>query len=176
MHFYENRGSASAAPAPAEPTHLDLPDAAPWTGNWSHLIAAWLFGAVILGGMVVFVMHFGAIQIFVATLRRASPIWLAANWRPTSAQPLFGSASFSGPDLPGHFRACSGLRWSSFLPIRRSPSVGSAVASWSCAASCAAAYPPQSPLRRSSLLRCHTTPPISWSACSRSSCFGIAAT
>lgn len=28
--------------------------------------------------MVVFVMHFGAIQIFVATLRRASPIWLAA--------------------------------------------------------------------------------------------------
>ena len=78
MHFYENRGSASAAPAPAEPTHLDLPDAAPWTGNWSHLIAAWLFGAVILGGLVVFVMHFGAIEIFVATLRRASPIWLAA--------------------------------------------------------------------------------------------------
>ena len=78
MHFYENRGSASAGPAPAEPTHLDLPDAAPWTGNWSHLIAAWLFGAVILGGLVVFVMHFGAIEIFVATLRRASPIWLAA--------------------------------------------------------------------------------------------------
>jgi uncharacterized membrane protein YbhN (UPF0104 family) len=77
MHFYENRGSASASSAPAEPAAFDLPDAAPWTGNWSHLIAAWLFGAVVLAGLIVFIMHFGAIEIFVATVRRASPVWLA---------------------------------------------------------------------------------------------------
>jgi glycosyltransferase 2 family protein len=78
MHFYENRGSASASPAPAEPAPFDLPDAAPWTGNWSHLIAAWLFGAVVLAGLIVFIMHFGAIEVFVATVRHANPVWLAA--------------------------------------------------------------------------------------------------
>jgi uncharacterized protein (TIRG00374 family) len=78
MHFYEDRGSASASPAPAEFAPFDLPDAAPWTGNWSHLIAAWLFGAVVLAGLIVFIMHFGAIKVFVATVRHANPVWLAA--------------------------------------------------------------------------------------------------
>jgi uncharacterized membrane protein YbhN (UPF0104 family) len=67
-------GSASVSSAPAETTLFDLPDATPWT----HLIAAWLFGAVVLAGLVVFIMHFGAIEIFLATLRRARPAWLAA--------------------------------------------------------------------------------------------------
>jgi hypothetical protein len=31
MHFYEDRGSASASPVPAELAPFDLPDAAPWT-------------------------------------------------------------------------------------------------------------------------------------------------
>src|SRR5471030_391726 len=78
MHFYEDRGSASASPAPAELAPFDLPDAAPWTDNWSHLIAAWLFGAVVLVGLIVFIMHFGAIKVFVATVRHANPVWLAA--------------------------------------------------------------------------------------------------
>jgi glycosyltransferase 2 family protein len=78
MYFYENRGSAAASTLPAEPADLDLPEAAPWTGNWWHLIAAWLFGAVVLAGLVTFIMHFGAIQIFVTKLRGANPLWLAA--------------------------------------------------------------------------------------------------
>ena len=78
MHYYENRGSAAASSAPAELAALDLPEAAPWTGNWSHLIVAWLFGAVVLAGPVTFIMHFGAIEIFVAKLRGANPVWLAA--------------------------------------------------------------------------------------------------
>jgi uncharacterized membrane protein YbhN (UPF0104 family) len=78
MHFYENRGYAAASSPPAEPADLDLPEAAPWTGNWYHLIAAWLFGAVVLAGLIVFIMHFGAIEVFVAKLRGANPLWLAA--------------------------------------------------------------------------------------------------
>jgi len=71
-------GSASVSSAPAEPAALDLPEAAPWTGNWSHLIAAWLLGAVVLAGLLVFIMHFGAIEVFLAKLRGANPLWLAA--------------------------------------------------------------------------------------------------
>ena len=56
MHSYENRGSAAASSAAAEPATLDLPEATPWTGNWSHLIAAWLFGVVILSGLVTFII------------------------------------------------------------------------------------------------------------------------
>lgn len=71
-------GSGSASAAPAEPAALDLPEAAPWTGNWSHLITTWLFGAVVLAGLVAFIMHFGTIEVFVAKLRGANPLWLAA--------------------------------------------------------------------------------------------------
>jgi len=78
MRFYENRESAAASSAPAEPATLDLPEATPWTDNWFHLIAAWLFGVVILAGLVIFIMHFGAIEIFMAKLRGANPAWLAA--------------------------------------------------------------------------------------------------
>jgi glycosyltransferase 2 family protein len=79
MHLYEkNRESGAASSSPAEPAALDLPEAAPWTGNWLHLIVAWLFGAVVLGGLVGFIMHFGAIEVFVAKLRGADPFWLAA--------------------------------------------------------------------------------------------------
>lgn len=78
MHFCENRGYVAASSPPDEPTDLDLPEAAPWTGNWYHLIAAWLFGGVVLAGLVVFIMHFGAIEVFVAKLRGAHPLWLAA--------------------------------------------------------------------------------------------------
>jgi glycosyltransferase 2 family protein len=53
---------------------LDLPEAAPWTGNWWHLIATWLFGAVIFAGLVTFIMHFGAIEVFAAKLRGANPL------------------------------------------------------------------------------------------------------
>jgi glycosyltransferase 2 family protein len=74
MHFYENRGYAAASSPPAVSADL----AAPWTGNWWHLFAAWLFGAVVLAGLVTFIMHFGAIEIFVAKLRGANPLWLAA--------------------------------------------------------------------------------------------------
>jgi hypothetical protein len=52
--------------------------APPWTGSWLPLLAAWLFGALVLAGLIVFVMHFGAIEVFVATVRRANPIWIAA--------------------------------------------------------------------------------------------------
>ena len=78
MQSSENRGSASASSAAAEPAALDLPEAAPWTGNWSHLVAAWLFGAVVLAGLIVFIMHFGAIEVLGAKLRGANPLWLAA--------------------------------------------------------------------------------------------------
>jgi uncharacterized membrane protein YbhN (UPF0104 family) len=54
------------------------PDAPPWTGSWLPLIAAWLFGALILVGLIVFIMHFGAIEVFMAIVRRANPIWIAA--------------------------------------------------------------------------------------------------
>jgi glycosyltransferase 2 family protein len=67
-------GSVSISSAVAETALFDLPDTTPWT----HLAAAWLFGAVVLAGLVVFIMHFGAIEIFLATLRRARPAWLAA--------------------------------------------------------------------------------------------------
>jgi hypothetical protein len=82
MHSYENRGSGAASSPPAEPAGLDLAEAASWTGNWSHLIAAWLFGAVVLARLVVFIMHFGAIEVFVAKLRGANPLWLAAALLP----------------------------------------------------------------------------------------------
>jgi uncharacterized membrane protein YbhN (UPF0104 family) len=42
------------------------------------LIAAWLFGAVVLAGLVTFIMHFGAFEVFMAKLRGAKPAWLAA--------------------------------------------------------------------------------------------------
>ena len=99
MHSNENRGSAAASPAAAEPATLNLPEATPWTGNWSHLIAAWLFGVVILAGLVTFIVHFGAIEIFTAKLRGANlacPRPSVAGWRPMSALPLSGSASLSG--------------------------------------------------------------------------------
>jgi hypothetical protein len=66
--------SESVSSASAETALFDLPDTTPWT----HLVAAWLFGAVVLAGLVVFIMHFGAIEILVETLRRARPVWLAA--------------------------------------------------------------------------------------------------
>jgi len=78
MHLYENRGFAAASSAPAEPVTPDLPEATPWTGNWSHLIAAWLFGLVILAGLITFILHFGAIEVLMAKLRGANPAWLAA--------------------------------------------------------------------------------------------------
>src|SRR5487761_2103072 len=78
MQFYENGESAAASPPPAESAALELPEAAPWTGNWSHMIAAWLFGAVVLAGLVVFIMHFGTIGVFLTKLRGADPLWLAA--------------------------------------------------------------------------------------------------
>jgi uncharacterized protein (TIRG00374 family) len=77
MHLYDNRGSAATSSPAAEPADLDLPEAAPWTGNWWHLIAAWLFGAVVLAGLLTFIMHFGAIEVFLAKLRGANPLWLA---------------------------------------------------------------------------------------------------
>ncbi len=42
------------------------------------MIATWLFGAVILAGLVAFIMHFGAVGVFMAKLRGANPLWLAA--------------------------------------------------------------------------------------------------
>jgi hypothetical protein len=101
-------GSASVSSTAAEPAALDLPEAAPWTGNWSHLIGAWLLGAVVLAGLLVFIMHFGAIEVFLAKLRGANPLWLAArpwvaNWRPMSAPPLSGSVSSSGLGLRCRF-------------------------------------------------------------------------
>ena len=74
----EASGATPASPAPAEIALIELPDAAPWTGQWSHLIAAWFFGAVVLAGLVAFIMHFGAIEIFLATVRHARPAWLVA--------------------------------------------------------------------------------------------------
>jgi Cyclic nucleotide-binding domain len=61
----DESGAASVSSAPAENALLELPDAVPWTGHWSHLIAAWLFGGVVHAGMVVFTMHFGAIKVVV---------------------------------------------------------------------------------------------------------------
>lgn len=78
MDSIEDSGAASASSTPGEAALFELAGAAPWTGHWSRLIAAWLFGAVALAGLVVFIMHFGAIEIFVETLRRARPVWLAA--------------------------------------------------------------------------------------------------
>ena len=70
-----DRGSALVSPAQAEADLFELPEATP---PWTHLIAAWLLGAVALAGLIVFVMHFGALEVFVATVRRARPLWLAA--------------------------------------------------------------------------------------------------
>jgi uncharacterized membrane protein YbhN (UPF0104 family) len=78
MLFYEHRESAAAPSTRAEPVVVDLPEATPWTGNWSHLIAAWLVGAVVLAGLVTFIMHFGAMGVFLAKMRSADPVWLAA--------------------------------------------------------------------------------------------------
>jgi glycosyltransferase 2 family protein len=33
---------------------------------------------MVLAGLLVFIMHFGAIEIFLATIRRARPVWLVA--------------------------------------------------------------------------------------------------
>src|SRR5450631_4103529 len=174
----EASGTASVSSAPAETALFELPDAAPWTGHWSHIIAAWFVGAVVLAGLLVFIMHFGAIEIFLATLRRARPAWLvaAASCQMATyncaAAVWFRVLGRAGSPLP--FWSLLRLALVELLPIRRSPPAGSVAALWSCAASCAAALPLQSPLRRCLLLRCRTTLPISWSACSLSSCFGIA--
>ena len=181
MHSYENGAYAAASSPPAETADLDLPEAAPWTGNWYHLIAAWLFGAVVLAGLVVFIMHFGAIEVFVAKLRGTNPLWLAAAlgcqlatyisatavWfrvlkRARSPLPflsllrlafveLFANQAVPTGGLSGSLMVVRGL-------VRR------------------AALPPRSPSQRSSLLHYRTTPPISLSACLLSFCFGIAAT
>ena len=169
-------GSASVSSAPAETALFDLPDATPWT----HLIAAWLFGAVVLAGLVVFIMHFCAIEILVATLRRARPAWLAAAVSCQMATYVCAAAIWfrvlgrAGSPLP--FLSLLRLALVELFANQAIPPVGSVVALWSCAASRDAALPPQLPLRRSSLPRCRTTPPISWSARSLSSCLGIAVT
>jgi len=181
MRFNENRAFASASPAPAEPAPFDLPDAAPWPGSWSHLIAAWLFGAVVLAGQRRLHDAFRRYRNLCG-----DPPWrqpsLACRGRKLSIgdlrlrsrglipRPRAGRVAAAVPEPA---QACGG---GAFCPIRRSPPVGSAAALWSCVVSITVAWPLQLPLRLSSLLRCRTTPPISWPTCSRSSCFGIAVT
>lgn len=69
-------GAPSTPPSGAPP--FDLPDAAPWTGSWRPLVAGWLIGLVVLGVLTVFVLRFGAFEVFMTTLRRADPPWLCA--------------------------------------------------------------------------------------------------
>ena len=71
--------SIGATPPPSgESALFDLPDAAPWTGSWRPLVAGWLIGLVILGGLTVFVLRFGVFEVFVTALQQADPLWLAA--------------------------------------------------------------------------------------------------
>ena len=71
-------GRTSASSTPFDPTVRGVPDVAPWTGPWLPLIAAWACGVLILAGLIAFIMHFGAIKVFVTAIQRANPIWLAA--------------------------------------------------------------------------------------------------
>ncbi len=41
-------------------------------------VAGWIFGLFLLGGIVIFVLHLTDFQLFMATIRAANPIWLAA--------------------------------------------------------------------------------------------------
>ncbi len=68
-------GPARSNPAPS--ALIDVSDAGLSTGSWFALGAGWGLGALLLVGVVVFVLHFGDIEIFLKTLRRADPIWLA---------------------------------------------------------------------------------------------------
>ena len=180
MHFYENRESAAASSAPAKPAALDLPEAAPWTGNWSHLIVAWLFGAVVLAGLITFIMHFGTIEIFAAKLRGANPVWLTAAvgcqlaTYVSAAAVWFRVLKRAGSPLP--FPSLLRLAFVELFANQAVPTGGLSGSLVACAASYAAASPLRSPLQRSSSPHCRTTPPISWSARSLSSCFGIVAT
>jgi hypothetical protein len=71
--------SASGSSDPAGSAFFDVPDATPRTGHRLPLIAAWIFGALVLAGLVTFVVHFGALKVLIATVRDASPVWLAAG-------------------------------------------------------------------------------------------------
>jgi uncharacterized protein (TIRG00374 family) len=69
-------GPAQSNPAPSP--LIDVSEARPRAGSWFALGAGWVLGALILAGVVVFVLRFGDIEIFLKTLRKADPIWLAA--------------------------------------------------------------------------------------------------
>jgi len=180
MHFYENRGAGAASSPPSEPAALELPEAAPWTGNWYHLIAAWLFGAVVLAGLVVFIMHFGAIEVFVAKLRGANPLWLAAALGCQLATYVSAAAVWfrvlkrAGSSLP--FLSLLRLAFVELFANQAVPTGGLSGSLVVVRGLIRRGIASAVPSRHSSLLRYRTTPPISWSAYSLSSCFGIAAT
>jgi uncharacterized membrane protein YbhN (UPF0104 family) len=44
--------------------------------GWLPFVAAWLFGATLLGVVVLFVLHTGDIETFLTTVRHADPSWL----------------------------------------------------------------------------------------------------
>jgi len=58
---------------------IDVSEARPWKGSWFAVGAGWVLGAAILVGLVVFVLQFGDIEIFLKTLHKADPIWLAVG-------------------------------------------------------------------------------------------------
>lgn len=45
--------------------------------SWSRIAGAWVFGVLLLAGIVTFVLHLGDASLFLATLQKANPVWLA---------------------------------------------------------------------------------------------------
>jgi uncharacterized membrane protein YbhN (UPF0104 family) len=62
--------------------------------------AGWVFGALILLGLIAFVLHFGDLETFLKTMREANPIWIAAalccQGATYACAAGFGSLSFRG--------------------------------------------------------------------------------
>lgn len=64
----------NAAPSPLPGVFA----ARPGKRSWLALGAGWALGALILAGVVTFVLRFGDIEVFLKTLRRGDPLWLVA--------------------------------------------------------------------------------------------------
>ncbi|MBB6303742.1 lysylphosphatidylglycerol synthase transmembrane domain-containing protein [Rhizobium leucaenae] len=60
------------------PTQQPPYDVASLSGETSivSLILGWAVGLIVLGGLITFILHYGDLAIFIATLRAADPLWL----------------------------------------------------------------------------------------------------
>jgi len=96
-------------PMPGAPPDAAVGEAletSPWPKSWWPIIAAWSLGALVLAGLLVFVLRFGDLAVFVETMLKAEPLWLVVaaccqlGTYACAAAVLFRILRRSGTSLP----------------------------------------------------------------------------